>query len=59
MSTYSSSAVGSVVRSIGANVVAVEALRWSESHVVVAGSVVLAEAKLSAGGEQHAFLLLY
>lgn len=58
VNTYSGTAVGAVVVSIGGNEVAIETLRWVESHVVVVGGVVLTEAELSAGGEQQALLLL-
>ena len=47
--TYRFAAVWSVVGRIGRDVVAVEALRRLETHVIVAGLVVLAETKLGRG----------
>ena len=50
--TYRLSAIWSMVGRISGDVVAIEALRGFEAHVVVAGLVVLAEAELSSGCEQ-------
>ena len=55
--TYWLGAVGSVVGSGGGDVVSVGALRWLETHVVVARLIVLAEAELGSWGKERVSLL--
>jgi len=55
--TYWLGTVGSVVGSGGGNIDVVNALGRLESHVVVAGLVVLAEAELGGGSEEALGLL--
>jgi hypothetical protein len=58
MDTYWLGTVGGVVGGVGHDVVSVETLGGLETHVVVAGLGVLAEAELGGGGEDGHRLLL-